>query len=99
MLIDDLTDIAVQEQMICFVQYVGKRALPEVKFLFLANLLKDSLSANAATIKSTLLNGLAEKELEQDQFVALCTDGAAVMLSNKNGLAGLLLPSVSARNS
>lgn len=37
-LIDDLTDIAVQEQMICFIQYLDKKATKHIKLLFTTNL-------------------------------------------------------------
>ena len=39
LLLDDLTDIAVQEQMICFIQYLDQKVNNQTKFLFTANLL------------------------------------------------------------
>ena len=39
LLLDDLTDIAVQEQMICFIQYLDEKATKHTKFLFTTNLL------------------------------------------------------------
>lgn len=38
-LLDDLTDIAVQERMICFIQYLDQKVNNQTKFLFTANLL------------------------------------------------------------
>lgn len=91
LLVDDLTDIAVKEQMVCFVQYLGKHGSKEVKFLFLTDLLKDeSSSADAQTIKAAIYQGLEDKGLKNERFVALCTDGAPVMVGEKKGLAGLL---------
>lgn len=56
LLLDDLTDIAVQEQMICFIQYLNQKANNETKFLFTANLLSgESFSANAPTKKTAFL--------------------------------------------
>ena len=53
LLIDDLTDIAVQEQMICFIQYVDVKASKHIKFLLTTNLLGgESSSANSPTIKA-----------------------------------------------
>ena len=38
LLIEDLTDIAVQDQMICFIQYVYVKASKHIKFLLTTNL-------------------------------------------------------------
>ena len=55
LLLDDLTDIAVQEQMICFIQYLNQKA-NKTKFLFPANLLSgESSTANAPTKKTAFL--------------------------------------------
>ena len=87
----DLTDIAVQEQMICFIQYIDKKASKHTKFLFTTNLLScESSSANSATIKAALLQGLENKSLDTRKFASVCTDGASVMTGEQNGLAGLL---------
>lgn len=91
LLIDDLTDIAVQEQMICFIQYVDKKASKHTKFLFTTNLLSgESSSANSPTIKAAVLQGLENKSLDTRKFASVCTDGASVMTGEQNGLAGLL---------
>ena len=50
LLLDDLTDIAVQEQMICFIQCLDEKVTKHTKFLFTTNLLSgESSSANAPT--------------------------------------------------
>ena len=91
LLLDDLTDIAVQEQMICFIQYLDEKATKHTKFLFTTNLLSgESSSANAPTIKAALLQGLTDKSLDTRKFASVCTDGASVMTGEQNGLAGLL---------
>ena len=91
LLLDDLTDIAVQEQMICFIQYLDEKATKHTKFLFATNLLSgESSSANAPTIKAALLQGLADKSLDTRKFASVCTDGASVMTGEQNGLARLL---------
>jgi len=91
LLIDDLTDIAVQEQMICFIQYIDEKASKHIMFLFATNLLGgESSSANSPTIKAALLKGLEDKSLDTMKFSSICTDGASVMMGEQNGLAGLL---------
>lgn len=91
LLVDDLTDIVVQEQMICFIQYVDKKASEHTKFLFTTNLLSgESSSANSMTIKAALLQGLENKSLDTRTFASICTDGASVMTGEQNGFAGLL---------
>ena len=89
--LDDLTDIAVQEQMICFIQYRDEKATKHTKFLFTTNLLSgESSSANAPIIKAALLQGLEDKSLDTTKFASVCTDGASVTTGKQNGLAGLL---------
>ena len=39
LLLDDFTDIAIQEQLICFIQYLDQKAKNQTKFLFTTNLL------------------------------------------------------------
>ena len=91
LLIDDLTDIAVQEQMICFIQYIDVKASKHIKFLLTTNLLGgESSSANSPTIKAALLKGLEDKSLDNRKFSSICTDGASVMTGEQNCLAELL---------
>lgn len=91
LLLHTLTDIAVQEQMICFIQYLDEKATKHTKFLLTTNMLSgESSSANAPTIKAALLRGLADKSLDNRKFASVCTDGASVMTGDQNGLAGLL---------
>ena len=50
----------------------------------------ESSSANSATIKAALLQGLENKFLDTRKFASVCTDGASVMTGEQNGLAGRL---------
>ena len=91
LLLDDLTDIAMQEQMICFIQYLNNKATKHTKFLFTTNLLSgESSSAKAPTIKAAFLRELADKSLDTRKFASVCTDGESVMTGEQNGLARLL---------
>ena len=89
LLVDDCTDIAVQEQMVCFIQFLRNGEI-STKFLFTKNLLKDSPSADATTIKKAIDNGLSAHSLQTERFTSLCSDGASVMVGEVNGLAGQL---------
>ena len=90
LLVDDLTDISVKEQMICFIQYRDPEGNTETKFLFVTDLLKNSVSADAETIFGAIVDGIKNLGLDPDKFSSICTDGAAVMVGEKTGLAGRL---------
>ena len=81
-MIDEVTDIAVTEQLITFVQFWNTTSSNvEINFLSGNDLLAESGSANAETISKCLVTELNICELPVDHFIALCTDGASVMLS------------------
>ncbi|XP_033100762.1 zinc finger protein 862-like, partial [Anneissia japonica] len=91
LLIDDLTDIAVMEQMITFIQYFNfETSQVETKFLFIDDLLKESTSADAETIYNVLIKNIEEFQLPLGKLKGLVTDGAAVMVGKNNGLAAKL---------
>ena len=94
LLVDDLTDVSVKELMVTFVQYIDPSGKLQTKFLFVRNLLKDSHSANAITIHNNIMEGLRSLDIDTEKFASICTDGAAVMVGRKNGLAGLLRKSL-----
>jgi len=58
LLVDEVTDIAVQEQLIAFVQDVGDEGHPLVKFLFIDDVLEQSSSVNAKTIAKCIQDNL-----------------------------------------
>ena len=90
LLVDDLTDVSVKELMVTFIQYIDTSGNVQTKFLFVRNLLQGSLSANAITIHDNIMEGLRSLDIDTAKFSSICTDGAAVMVGEKNGLAGLL---------
>ena len=51
--------------MICFIQYLDGKAEKQIKFLFIANLLKNSDSANAETIHSSIMKDCQQKDWTQ----------------------------------
>ena len=91
LMIDEVTDIAVQEQLVMFIQFWNRESkASETKFLGVRNLLESSDSANAATITKSVLDELSECGLSVDQLLGLCSDGASVMTGKRNGVAAKL---------
>ena len=88
LLCDDVTDIAVMEQFITFIQFVDpETASLETKFLFIENSLEKSNSADAETLFKVLYSKLDKLGIEVDKVSSLASDGAAVMLGKNSGLA------------
>ena len=91
LLIDDVADIANIEQMLMFVQYFdSKEGEIAWKFLSVSNVLAESNTADAQTLLTVTKQQLNNHNLSLDNLRGLVTDGAAVMVGNKNGLAALL---------
>ena len=91
LMIDEVTDIAVLEQLVIFVQFWNRDSKgTETKFLGVRNLLKSSDSANAATITKSVLDELNECGLLVDKLLGLCSDGASVVTGKRNGVAAKL---------
>lgn len=88
-MVDDVTDIAVMEQNVIFIQYFSKTThAAEIKFLAVNNLLEgDATNANANTITKCILSEVARCNLSTDQLTSIASDGAAVMVGRKNGVA------------
>ena len=90
-MIDEVTDIAVLEQLVMFVQYWDSESKgTETKFLGVQNLLESSDSADAATFTKNVLDELSECRVLVDQLLAFCSDGASVMVGKRNGMAAKL---------
>lgn len=87
LLIDEVTDIAVAEQLITFVQFWNSTSRStEIKFLT-ANDLAESDSANAETVTTILVTELDRCDLPVGKFNGFCTDGASVMTGKNSGVA------------
>lgn len=87
-LCDDVTDVAVMEQFINFVQFVDPDTYElETDFLFVENVLEKSDSADAKTLFTVLCDKLKSFGISIDKLSSLVSDGASVMLGNRSGLA------------
>ena len=88
LLCDEVFDIANNEQLVTFIKYIDPdSSKATTQFLSNKNLLTTSESANAETIKSTVLTQMAESKLEVSKLTGLATDGASVMTGKRNGIA------------
>ena len=91
LLCDEVCDIANNEQLVTFIKYVDPDSSnATTQFLSTKNLLTSSQSANAETIKSTVLTQMAESKLEVSKLTGLATDGASEMTGKRNGVASKL---------
>ena len=91
LLCDDVTDISVKEQFVCFAQFFDSECgVLHTDFHFVENVLKDSDSANAETLFTLLTNKMTELNMEINKVSSLVSDGASVMLGSRTGLAARL---------
>ena len=91
LLCDDVTDIAVLEQFITFIQFVDPHSGEvSTNFLFVENALANSKSADAQTLFTILTTKLQEMKTSIEKCSSLVSDGASVMLGNRSGLAARL---------
>lgn len=91
LLVDDMTDVSNEEQMLAFVQYFDvELGRLECKFLFTANALEESASADAITLHGIITNQLQALNIPLKNLRGLATDGASVMTGKNRGLAALL---------
>ena len=91
LMIDEVTDIAVLEQLVLFVQFWNRESkATETKFLGVCNLLESSDSANAETITKSVLDELRVCGLSVDQLLGFFSDGASIMTGQRNGVAAKL---------
>jgi hypothetical protein len=83
-LVDEVTDISVQCQMVTFVQYLNKECQPVIEFSGASNVLENSVSANSETLHIVLKKTLYE--LDTEKLSGIVTDGARTMVGKKTGL-------------
>lgn len=79
-LFDEVTDISVKQQMVCFIQYIDKKGHANVDFLDIANVLEFGTSSDAETLFKTL-------GLDIANCSSFVSDGASVMVGKENGVA------------
>ena len=85
MLCDEVSDIAVTEQLVTFIQFVSDNHV-HAKFLSTQNLLEHHKSANADAIVDMITQGIEKDNLKLTSLAGLASDGASVFTGNNNGV-------------
>ena len=88
LMVDEVTDIPVQCQMLTFIQFVSPdTSCVEIAFLSVQNVLEEFAIANADALTSLIKDNLQQCGLSLKNLNGLATDGASVMTGKNNGLA------------
>lgn len=85
LLCDEVSDIAVMEQLVTFIQYVSD-ARVHTKLLSIQNLLEHHKSANADAIVDLITQEIEGDELQLTSLAGLASDGDSVFTGSKNGV-------------
>ena len=88
LMVDEVTDISVQSQMLTFIQFVSPvTSCMEIAFLSVQNVLEEFASANTDALTSLIKDELQQCGLSLTNLKGLVTDGDSVMTGKKNGVA------------
>jgi len=92
LMVDEVTNICVQSQMLTFIQFVSPvTSSMEIAFLSVQNILEEFSSANADALTSLIKDELVQQcGLSLKNLNGLATGGAAVMIGKNNGVAAQL---------
>ena len=85
-LTDESTDIAVCKMLVIYVRIMNESFQPQT--VFLTNI--QVVDGTAATITAELIKAMDVWGIQHSRVTGLGSDGAAVMTSLKNGVAGRL---------
>ena len=85
LLCDEVSDIAVTEQLVIFIQFVSDGHV-HTRFLFIQNLLEHHKSANADAIVDMITQEIEKNNLKLTSLAGLASDGASVFTGSKNGV-------------
>ena len=84
LMVDEVTDISVQSQMLTFIQFVSPvTSCMEIAFLSVQNVHEEFASANADALTSLIKDELQQCGLSLTNLKGLATDGASVMTGKK----------------
>jgi hypothetical protein len=86
LLSDEVSDVAVTEQLVTFVQYVSSDVQVDTKFLSVRNLLEHHNSADADAIVDMLAQEIEEDKLQWASLAGLASDGASVFTGKRGGV-------------
>ena len=88
LMVNEVTDISVQSQMLTFIQFVSPvTSCMEIALLSVRNVLEEFVSANADALTSPIKDELQQCSLSLTNLKGFATEGASVMTGKKNGVA------------
>ena len=91
LMVDEVTDISVQSQMLTFIQFVSPlTSCVEIAFLSVQNVLEEFASANSEALTYLIKGELQQCGLTLNDLKGRATDGAAVMIGKNNGVTAKL---------
>ena len=91
LMVDEVTDISVQCQMLTFIQFVSPiTSCVEIAFLSVQNVLEEFSSANSDALTTLIKDELQQCGLKIDNMKGLATDEAVMMIGKNNGVASQL---------
>lgn len=85
LLCDEVSDIAVTEQLVTFIQFVSDGHV-HTNFLSIQNLLEHHKSANADAIVDMITQEIEKDNLKLTSLAGLASDGASVFTGSDNGV-------------
>ena len=86
LLLDESNDISVLKKLIVYIKVISKDMKPQT--IFLGNI--QIADGKAHSIIEKIKQLLVEFNIPHSQVIGLRSDGAAVMMGEKNGVAGLM---------
>lgn len=87
LLVDEVTDIAVKEQLLFFIQFVAEDGTVKTKFITVKDVLEDYTGANSETLHAVITSTLGDLSIQGSCLASFVTDGASVMVGKNTGLA------------
>ena len=88
LMVDEVTDISVQSQMLTFIQFVSLvTSCMEIAFLSVQNVLEEFASVNADALTSLIKDELQQCSLSLTNLKGLATDRASVMTGKNYNVA------------
>ena len=89
LLVDEVSDIAIKEQMMIFIKYVQESGIATTQFLSCVSIDNPS-GPNAENLTEAIIKEIKDKDLSEMKIGSFVSDGASVMTGRLNGVAARL---------
>ena len=85
---DEMTDVSVMSQLVTFIQYFDENTgTIETIFVSVQNVLSQHESANSEALYQLIVKELNDDDLEMSKLIGFVSDGAAVVVGCRGGVA------------